>query len=390
VKGPEANAAPLGPAAVKLAYVIMAASAVAFAGGLLIDPARAWGGYLVGAYLALGLGVGGALLVCMFYLTGAGWGVVFRRIPEQMGILIPVGAISLAAILLGARQLYPWTRPEVLAESPLIAGKAAYLNLPFFAVRLVLFTAIWTWLARLLVRNAAAQDVDGEVAHTRANRRVAAIFAIVFGLTFTLTSTDWILSIQPEFYSTVFGIYGFFGLMLSTTAVVTLFAILLRRNGSLPWIRPDHLHDLGRLILTFSTLWAYAWLSQYLLIWYTNIPEEAAHYAIRTRGVWGVVWHASVLLNWVIPFILLLPRASKRSERTLIVASAIILVGQLMDVLQLVMPGLQSAPTIGWIELVVPLGIPALLIVLLSNRLGKAADLPRGDPLLQESLKHHL
>jgi Ni/Fe-hydrogenase subunit HybB-like protein len=368
----------------------MGLSAAAFAGGLLIDPARAWGGYLVGAYLALGLGVGGALLVCMFYLTGAGWGVVFRRIPEQMGILIPVGAVSLAVILLGARHLYPWTRPEILAASPLIAGKTAYLNLPFFALRLVAFTAIWAWLARLLVRNAAAQDLDGSVAHTRANRRVSAIFAILFGLTFTLASTDWILSIQPEFYSTVFGIYAFFGLMLSTTAVVTLFAILLRRSGSLPWIRPDHLHDLGRLLLTFSTLWAYAWLSQYLLIWYTNIPEEVAHYVIRTEGIWGVVWHASVLLNWVIPFVLLLPRASKRSERTLIVASAIILIGQLIDVLQLVMPGLQSSPALGWIELIVPLGIPALLFVLLSNRLAKAADLPRGDPLLQESLKHHL
>jgi len=375
--------------AVKWLRLIIVAAGLTFLAGLFTAPQRAWGSYLVGAYMTLGFGLAGAIFVSAHYLSGAGWGVVIRRIPENMASLIPVGGLLMVGSLLGIRQLYPWTHLEIVAESPVLAGKIAYLNIPFFILRMGFFLVVWSLLARAINRHSLVQDHDKALEHTIINRKLSAIFLLILGPTFTLAAVDWILSLQPEFYSTIFAIYLLCGLALSGTAAITLIAIFLRRLNYLPQLRDDHLHDLGKLMLTFSTLWAYMWLSQYLMIWYANIPEEIVFYLSRTEGIWGPLWLINLVLNWGIPFILLLPRWSKRREKVLLIACVVVLLGQWLDVSHLVMPVLQDRPVIGLIEIIVPLGGLALFTLLLLNRFSVATIIPVGDPFLQESMDHH-
>ncbi len=379
----------LGPGAQAVLAAGAAAGAVTFLAALAFEPSRAWGAWLAGAYWTVALTVGAALFVAMNHLTGAGWSAAIRRVPETLALFIPLGAAALLTVLAGLSHLYPWSRPEVLAASPLVAGKSPYLNVPFFTLRMLVFLTAWAVLARAMVRTSLGDRIADPLERVRRARTWSAVLAVTFALTYTLAGFDWILSLEPTFYSTVFPFYGFCGMVLGATALVTVTVVLLHRSGRLPGLREEHLHDLGKVLATFSTLWAYAWLSQYLLIWYTNMPEETVWYLARQEGVWGVLWILNLLLNWALPFALLLPRAAKRSGRMLLIVSVIVLAGRWVDILHLIMPPLQSEPGIGWIEAAVPLALPLTLVLLYVRRLDRTRLHPEEDPLLTESLTYH-
>ncbi|HEX3554691.1 MAG TPA: hypothetical protein VIA62_15820, partial [Thermoanaerobaculia bacterium] len=277
--------------AIGVALSLVVAGAAAITLGLRFDAARIWVDLLVDGYYFLSLALAGLVFLAIKYLASAGWWTALRRVPEALMSLVPVAALPMLAVWFGRRTLYPWTRPGFMDSEPALAAKAAYLNEPFFLVRMVLFLGVWSVFAVLLRRASLAQDGhhDGHgqpSRHTHHRRmvRLSAGFLVVFAVTFSLASFDWLMSLDPRWTSTLFAVHTFAGLFLSGIAAIALIVVRLRRGGPLAAaVGGSHLHDLGKLLFAFSIFWAYIWVSQYLLIWYSNIPEEAAFYVARLR-----------------------------------------------------------------------------------------------------------
>jgi hypothetical protein len=313
-------------------------------------------------------------------------------VAEALVSTMPLAALLVLLCLAGTTVLYEWNQPEVVAHSSLLQQKSGWLSLPFFAVRAVLYLAIWSVFGWAMLRTSRRQDHTGGMAPNRRSTALSAGFLVVFAITFSLASFDWLMSLQPEWYSTIFAVYNFAGSFVSGLAVISITAILLRRQGPLAGVfNEHHLHDLGKLLLGFSTFWVYMWFCQFMLIWYGNLPEEVTYYQWRHQGAWAVLSVANLLANWVIPFLLLLPRQAKRDESQMLRICSLLLVGRWLDLYVMVQPVFQErAPVLGLWE-VAPLVASAALFVLFLRRGLASADLvPYGDPYLQESLEHHL
>jgi hypothetical protein len=363
---------------------LFALGVLAAAAGIVQSPLRAWSNLLLGEVYILCLALAGALFISIHHVSGAGWSAVLRRVPEAMMSVLPVAALLVLPLFLGRHVLY--AHAGLHRTDP---AKAAYLSTPLVAARTVAVLAAWVLMARTLRRTSLRQDVaPGLSGHHRLVKH-SAIFLVVFAVTLSLASVDWLMALDPHWASTVFAVYVFAGLLVSGIAALTLIVILLRWSGHLGGIvRAAHLHDLGKLLLTFTTFWAYIWLSQYLLIWYSNLPEEATYYARRTAAPWTSAFLLNLVLNWAIPFVVLLPRAAKRSARVLGGVCALLLVGHWLDLYLLIMPETMEVPVFGPLELLLPLGYAGLFVYLTARALAAAPLVPLGDPRLEESLRH--
>jgi hypothetical protein len=393
------NLAPLSRttrgAAIALAAI---GGAAALAGLLLTDSTgavqRTWATLLVDDFFFLSLALAGILFLALHYLSSAGWWTVIRRVPEAMMGFVPVAALLTLPLYFGRHALYPWTHPETLRHDKVVAAKSAYLNTPFFFSRMLVFLALWSLFAFLFRRTSLAQDrpagVSGGGGEHRRMVRTSAFFIVTFAVSFSLASFDWLMSLDPRWFSTIFAIYTFAGLLSSGIAAITLVVVVLRRQGALAGIvQESHLHDLGKLLFAFSTFWAYIWVSQYLLIWYSNIPEEVTFYALRTSGGWAPLFFLTPVLHWLIPFCVLLPRAAKRNPRTLQWVAVTVLLGHWLDLYVLVAPPVLARVRIGLPEMLITAGYASLFFLLLARALGRAPLLARNDPYFGESLHHH-
>jgi hypothetical protein len=374
----------------RMALLAGIAGLAVLAAGMALAPARALSNLLVGAYLVLGLSVGGVVLLSLLAVANAGWAVVLKRVFEAFGAFVPFAALLLLASAPGMRVLYEWARPEARADEVLTA-KAAFLNAPFFLVRMALILSIWTLFSWLLRRASRRQDATGDVAETRRTVRLAAGFLVCFAVTGCLAAFDWIMTLEARWFSTIFGFYNVAGILVSTVSAVALAAIALRRAGALPEVSESHLHDLGKLMLAFSTFWAYQWLSQFLLIWYSNIPEETIYFELRWQGGWLPVFFANIVLGWALPFLFLLPRAVKRNPRTLAVGAIILLAARWLDIWQMVLPAnFTTRPWPGIFELAGLAGPGGLFIFHLTRSFQRVPLLARRDPYFAESAHHHI
>lgn len=369
-------------------HALAAAGALAIVFGLFLAPDRIWANVLLASQFLIGLGLGGVFLVAMHYLTGAGWSVVVRRIPEAMTILLPAGLIAVAALLILRPSLYPWIAGE---DGSLLGFKGFWLNYRFLLARGLVYAFVWLMFARALIRNSQAHDTDGAAHRHRRNVVLSAGFTVCFALTYWLSSIDWLMALEHHWYSTIYGVYAFTGLFASALACTILVAQWLRRTPLMASvIREDHLHDLGKLLLGATTLWVYIWFSQYMLIWYANIPEETTYYVLRQSGAWGPLFLLNPILNWVVPFFALLPRACKRDGVILARIALAVLAGRWLDLYLLIFPSVfPESPAFGIWEVGVALGTIGVAASLILHALGRAALIPLKDPYLQESLHHH-
>jgi hypothetical protein len=335
---------------------------------------------LVSNYL-MGLGLGGLLLVALHYVSGARWSTPLRRIPEAMTWVLPLAAMGLAAVLLCRPSLYAWSVRESPSEyeSPL---KQLWLSRPFFLVRSAGYVVLWLAFAVAIVRNSRRQDANSDPTPTSKNIRLSAAFLVVFGVTCWLASYDWLMSLEPEWSSTIFGVYNFAGLFLSSLAVVVLLVIWLRRYGPLlAAINENHLHDLGTLLFGFSSFWMYTWFCQYMLIWYVNNPQETAYYRLRWRGAWPEIVLLDLVLNWGIPFVVLLFRKAKRSPLILGAVALVVLAGRWVDLFLMIVPSQRAeVPIPGLIELGLLLGTTGLFVLAVFRGLRKASLVPLHEP----------
>ncbi len=356
---------------------------------------HAWGNLLIASVYLTTLGLGGAMFVAFGYVTGAGWNVAFRRVPEAMAVtLVACGVISVGVLALGMHN-YAW---HAHGEAGTFWFKQMWLSPQFWLVRAVGYLALWSVLSMLIVSLSRRQDRVGGTRLTIANGKLSALFLAVSAVTFSLACFDWLMALTPMWYSTVFAAYQFAGMMQATLATMILIGLALRAPG-----RPlhgvfttEHLHDLAKLLLGFSCFWMYLWFSQFMLIWYTDIPEEVAFFVPRESGAWGAVTGMNIFLNWLLPFFVLLPRPSKRSGKIAARVAGAVLLGRWLDLYWIVIPALHQAhpdsgnPLVGVAEAGSILLVLGLFTLLVSRTFGKANPVPRQDPLLQESLHYHL
>src|SRR6185295_4648467 len=321
--------------------------------------------------------------------TQAGWSVVLRRIAEHVMSTLPfLALLFLPLLLFGMGDLFHWSHEEVVKQNPLLHHKQPYLNVTFFVIRNVVYFAIWSAMAVWFGRLSRLQDETGDHELTRRMRRASAPGLIVFALTVTFFAFDWLMSLQPEWYSTIFGVYFFAGSAMAFFAFLSLAMIAARRAGLLAEVlSAEHQHDVGKLLLTFVVFWTYMAFSQYLLIWYANLPEETVFFAQRQAGSWRIASIVLALGHFVVPFFFLLPRAVKRRPGPLATAAIWLLVMQLLDLHWLVMPNLHPAgmaPSL--LDGTALVGCIGVFLAAFGWSLGRQALVPLRDPRLPESI----
>jgi hypothetical protein len=366
----------------KRALMVGGAGLVLCLAGWLADPAQFFHSYLLGYLLWIGVALGSACLLMIHYLAGGDWGFVIRR-PLESGLrTIPLLFVLMLPLLLGLKELYSWARPEVVAGDAILQHKAAYLNIPFFLARTAIYFIIWGLFAHLLSKLSAEQDRTGEPGIQRKLEVISGPGLAVMGLTITFSAVDWVMSLDPHWFSTLFGFIFMVGNVLTTLAVmICVLAYLKDREPLAGLLRPSHFHDLGNLLMAFVILWAYMALSQYLIIWSGNLPEEITWYIDRTATGWVVVGLILVIFHFAVPFLVLLSRQTKRSVENLVRVAAFLLVMRLIDLLWMVAPTLHHEQFhVSWMDLAAPIGIGGLWLAGFLRGLKEQPLLPLRDP----------
>jgi hypothetical protein len=369
--------------AIFLGVIVLAATMVR-------DSGRAWHSFVTSYFFFTSLALGGLFFASFNHVVKAGWSVNVRRIAEAFTAALPFVALGAIALFVGGPKLYSWMRPADVANDPLLQHKAGYLNATFFAIRLVVFVALWLWFAKVMVGRSLSQDKTRNDALTVKQTGTGIAFLLVFALSYTFFSIDALMSLAPHWFSTIFGVYCFAGLFQSTMAAVILFTLYLMKKGKLTgFVNENHLHDLGKFMFAFTVFWAYIAFSQYMLIWYANLPEETFFFMPRMEPGWVWVSIALLLFKFVVPFVALLSRWAKRSHGHLAAVSVLILVMQYVDFYWLVYPNFNEEravfglPEIGGIALFFGLFLFAVTRFLSRNQV-----VPIGDPRIEESLHH--
>ena len=363
----------------------------AFFAGMTVHKDRVWSSFIVNHFYFLSLGVGGILFAAIQWVTGAMWSVPIRRVMESFTSYLPIGLVMfLILAAFGLHEGYHWSHVDYVMKDPILVKKASYLNTTFFTIRNTFSILVWILLGGALIKNSLAQDKDGDYRFTLKNRVISAIFIILFALTFTMSSFDILMSLDPHWFSTIFGVYCFAGMLYSTLALTCIITLLLKRSGYLlGFVNESHIHDIGKFMFAFVVFWAYIGFSQFMLIWYANLPEETGYFLKRVADPWAGVSIFLVVGKFITPFILLLPRGSKRSEKLLILVAAWMLSAQWIDVMWMVQPEFFKTPSIGWIEIGMTLGFAGIFGLAVIRFLSKHPIVAFRDPKMTESLHHH-
>jgi hypothetical protein len=362
---------------------------------------RSW---LIGFLFVLGLSLGSLGLLMLQYLSGGQWGLVGRRVFEAASGTLPLVALAFIPVLVGIQPIFLWARPEAVAADRILQMKAPYLNVTFFTIRAVGYFAFWMLCVYLLNKWSAAQD-RGETAVTPEDtvrfRQVSGPGLVFLVLTVSLASVDWIMSVDPHWYSTILGLLLVVGQGLSALAFTIAVLALIASSGALAGqLTARHFHDLGKLLLAFVMLWAYLAFSQFLIIWSGNLPEEIPWYIQRIRGTWGAVALLLVVGHFALPFALLLSRDLKRHSGLLSKVALFVIVMRLVDLIWLVAPtfGAHEAAAaeghpgfvfpVHWMDVVIPIGLAGMWLFLFARQLRRRSLLPLNDPFFKEAFAH--
>jgi hypothetical protein len=345
----------------------------------------------VGFILWTGVAAGSTAVLMIYHLTGGGWGLMVRRLLEAASRMIPMMAILSVPLFLGIPRLYEWSHADVVARDHVLQHKSMYLNVPFFVGRTVLYFAIWFTLAYFLNRWSAEQDRTGSPMAARRLEALSAPGLVLYGLAATFASVDWIMSLEPDWFSTAFGMLFMVGQVLTAFAFVIGALTLLGEREPLAVVaRPSKLNDLGNLLLAFVMLWAYISFSQFLIIWAGNLPEEIVWYKHRLAGGWAFVAIFLVVFHFAVPFLLLLMRQVKRRVQLVGRLAIALLVIRWVDIVWMVEPSAEPRGIpLHWLDAALPLAIGGLWVGLFVRQLKSRPLLPANDPeLLKVELNH--
>jgi hypothetical protein len=352
------------------------------------NPKQFFFSWLVAFLFFMSLALGALFFVLIQYAAQGGWGIVLRRIGETTFCTIPVMALLFVPVLFGLHDLYEWTHADAVEHDALLRWKSPYLNTTFFLIRMVLFFGIWSFIAIFYYRGSRGQDATGDPAVSARLRRFAGPAIIVLALTQTFASIDWIMSLTPHWYSTMFGVYFFAGSWLGFIALLSIVAPAMRGAGLLDtFIRADHLQDVGKFLFAFTAFWAYIAFSQFFLMWYGNMPEETIWYKTRMDGSWMTVSVVLLVGHFVAPFLYLMGRSVKRNGATLALGGAWLLVMHYVDLYWQVMPTLHPEgfrPAL--LDVTAVMAVGGSFVAAVSWLMRRQALVPLRDPRLPESL----
>jgi hypothetical protein len=352
------------------------------------NPKQFYFSWLVSFLFFLSLALGALFFVLIQYASQGGWGIVLRRIGETVFVTLPVMAALFIPVLLGLHDLYEWSHQDAVARDALLRWKAPYLNVPFFLARALLYFGCWSFIALLYYRLSRNQDAKEDHAAAARLRRLAGPALIVLALTSSFASVDWIMSLTPHWYSTMFGVYFFAGSFVGFIALLSVVAVAMRRAGLLETIiSVEHLHDVGKFLFAFTAFWAYIAFSQFFLVWYANMPEETIWFKARLEGSWKTVSILLMVGHFGVPFLYLMGRAVKRRGSTLAVGGGWLLAMHYLDLYWQVMPTLHPEglrPSILDVAAFVTVG--GCFVAASSWLMRRQALVPIRDPRLAESL----
>ncbi|MFK7905410.1 MAG: quinol:cytochrome C oxidoreductase [Chitinophagales bacterium] len=340
-------------------------------------------------------------LTALFFIAAhtvgwGGWYIILRRVSEAMANYIYVGAVFTVIILaFGMQSIYHWAQPGAAAHDPLnlLAGKEPYLNVSFFWIRTIVYVTLWSLFTWLLRKNSLANDLNPSIALYEKSKVYAAGFLFVFAISSSTASWDYTMSVQPHWYSTLWGWYNFISAFVTSCAILSLFIMYLKDQGYLTEVTDEHLHDIGKFMFAFSIAWAYLFFSQFMLIWYANIPEETGYYLLRGQN-YPLTMYIAFALNFIAPFFILITKAAKRNYTVMRVLACAIIIGHWMDFYQMMMPAALKEngvafSSIGALEIGIGLFFAGLFVYVVFHSLSKASLKAEGHPFYRESILHH-
>ncbi len=361
---------------------------------------RPWAAFLVNSIFFLGIGIGTLFFLAIQYAAQVGWSAGLIRVFEAVSMFvgIPLLGILFLAVTGGMHMHHLWhwmaegiMDPASANYDPIIAGKEGYLNVPFFTIRTLAYLVIWAGAAYLLRRNSLREDAlpaGQNLFFTQ--RKLAATFIVLYAVTSSTSAWDWVMSIDTHWFSTLFGWYTFAGMFVTAMTVLNLLVMYLRINNHLPWINANHQHDLGKFMFAFSVFWTYLWFSQYMLIWYSNIPEEVTYYLPRFKGEYKPLFVAMVAMNFIFPILVLMSRDAKRIFGFIGLAAFFVLAGHWLDHYIMIMPGAVGYDYgFGFAELGGILFYAGLFLWVTLSQLAKVPLKLKNHPMLTESEHFH-
>jgi hypothetical protein len=372
-----------------------------------VNSTRFWAVLLQNSIYWLLLVNTGMFFICITTVAMGGWQVAFRRVTEAISSLVPImGLLTLIVflcIILGHRvDIYPWLDKQAVASDKALNGKAGFLNPTFYTIASVLSIGLWAFIGKKIRQFSVESDeggaMDYETGRVWLKKNIAwgSFFIVVFGLTVgSTTPWLWLMSIDPHWYSTMYSWYTFASTFVSGISLIALFVIFLKNRGELEYVTEEHLHDLGKFMFAFSIFWTYLWFSQYMLIWYSNQPEETKYFVQRIgtaahAGPYKGIFFLNLVINFVCPILILMKKAPKRNYTMMTFMCVLIIFGHWLDFYQMVMPGtVKNNPHMSWWEFGVPLGFVGLIMWGVGNYLSKHPLTAKNHPFLKESIIHH-
>jgi len=364
---------------------------------------RFWAALLQNSVYFLLIANASMFFICATILAFGGWQMAFRRVPEAIAAAVPViGIITLIillAIVFGGdhmTHIYHWTDAETVNNDPILKGKKPFLNIPFFTIWTTLTIGLWSVLG-YKVRKISLEADNGTMSTEQGKRYIwkntvwAALFIVWFALTvMSTTPWLWLMSIDAHWYSTMYSWYTWASTWVSGIALITLFVVYLKNNGYLEYTNKEHLHDLGKFMFAFSIFWAYLWFSQFMLIWYANIPEETVYFNPRTHGPYSGVFWFNFIINFLAPFLIFMTRSSKRNYSTITIMSLIIIFGHWLDFYQMVMASVAPEHVeMNLFDFGIALGFVGIIMLVTGRALSKYPMVSKYHPFTKESIIHH-
>lgn len=384
-----------------LTLILMGLGLAASVYGFLTTPDRAWANLLLNGFFFTAIALAGTFFIAANTVGESGWFTAFKRVPEAMGTYLPVGALVILVMVItgfaGLHHVWEWMEPEVFNNDEIIqtSGKKVYLSTGFYMGRTVVFLAGWIlitmWLRRISLKQDQAIDYNGALKLHKKLYNVSAFFLVFFAVSSSMSAWDWLMSINVHWFSTLFGWYIFSGLFVSGITMMLLIVLYLKRQGLLAEVNENHIHDLAKYMFAFSVFWTYLWFSQYMLIWYSNIPEEIIYFLERFNTNYRFIVIPMLIINFAFPLVVIMHRYAKRNYGLLTFVGVVLFFGHYLDMFQIIMPGtVHDKWSIGFLEIGMFLGFLGLFLFIVLGSLSKVALVAKNQPFLNEAKQHHI
>lgn len=371
-----------------IAMIVAGAAVIVYS--FIANPERAWANLLLNNYMFLSLAIGASFFIAIQHISQSGWSSMFKRVPEAMMAFVPYSGIIMLLLYFGMKYLYHWADPGVVAADAVLQHKSPYLNIPFFFIRMVLFYIAWMVMTQLLRRASLSEDAQGGMMWFEKSEFYSKVHIFLLAVTFSFASFDWIMSLEPHWFSTLFSLKNFVAAFFHGSATVVLIVIILHERGYFKELNKSHMLDFSRYIFMLCTIWGYFAFSQFMLIWYGNIPEETEYFALRWHSGFKVIFYVNFLINWFLPFVFMLPQVLNKNIKVVKTIAILLIFGQYLDLYEQIFPAVMGSPIFGITEIGFFIGFAGLFLFITAKALAAAPLIPKNHPYLEESLHHHV